>query len=200
MGLVKIIRDSGYIPENEILTAVEYKSIYNTRLLEMVSKRVARIESGSLHPEDYTVKGSISFLKNLREKGITLFLASGTDQEDVRREVKLMGYASFFNGGIFGSTGNPDEDPKKMVIKNIIKDIGSEAVSGLVTFGDGPVELRETKKRGGYCVGLVSDEIKRHGINLVKRKRLVLAGADILIPDFSYTEELQEILQEQADV
>ncbi len=194
LGLVKIIRDDAYVPENEILTALEYKSIFNTRLLEMVKKRVKRIESGNLLPEDYTVKGSISYLKHLREKGITLFLASGTDQEDVRREVQLMGYASFFNGGIYGSTGNPDEDPKKMVIKKIIMDIGTDAVSGLVTFGDGPVEIRETKKRGGYCVGLVSDEIKRHGINPEKRKRLVSAGADILIPDFSYTGELDELL------
>ncbi|RKX98778.1 MAG: carbohydrate kinase [Spirochaetes bacterium] len=194
MGLIKIIRDNGYVPEDEILTAVEYKSIFNTRLLNMVRKRVKRIESGNLSPEDYTVKGSISFLKYLRGKEITLFLASGTDEEDVKKEASFMGYASFFNGGIFGSLGNPDEDPKRMVVKKIINDIGRDAAAGIVTFGDGPVELRETKKRGGYCIGLVSDEVKRHGINQAKRKRLVSAGADILIPDFSYTEELEELL------
>jgi len=193
-GLVKIIRDNGYVPENEILSAVEYKSIFNARLLNMVEKRVHRIESGDLKAEDYTVKGSISFLEYLREKGITLFLASGTDEEDVRREAEIMGYASFFNGGIYGSLGIPDEDPKRMLVKKIIGDIGKDAVSGLVTFGDGPVEIRETKKRGAWCVGLVSDEVKRHGINQNKRKRLVSAGADILIPDFSYKGELEKIL------
>jgi len=194
MGLVKIVRDNGYVPEEKILSAGEYKSIYNTALLEMVKKRAARIESGNLQPEDYTIKGSIDYLKYLRERGITVFLASGTDQEDVRREADLMGYASYFNGGIYGSTGNPDEDPKRMVIRKIIRDIGTDAVSSLAVFGDGPVEIRETKKRGGYCVGLVSDEVKRHGINLSKRKRLVSAGADILIPDFSYRSELEELL------
>ncbi|MCK5736820.1 MAG: HAD family hydrolase, partial [Spirochaetaceae bacterium] len=194
MGLVKIVQDNGFVPGNEILTAEEYKSIFNTRLLKMVGGRVKRIESGSLLPEDYTVKGSISYLKRLREKGITLFLASGTDEEDVKREAEIMGYASFFNGGIFGSLGNPDEDPKKMLVKKIIKQLGEDAVSEIVTFGDGPVEIRETKKKGGYCVGLVSDELKRHGTNPAKRKRLVSAGADILIPDFSYISELDELL------
>jgi len=200
MGLIKIIRENGYIPEDEILTAKEYKSIFNKKLLEMVRKRVKRIESGSLSPEDYTVKGSISFLKQLREKGITLFLASGTDEEDVKKEAAIMGYASFFNGGIFGSLGNPDEDPKRLVVKKIITDIEKDTAEGIVTFGDGPVELRETKKRGGYCIGLVSDEVKRHGINPAKRKRLVSAGADILIPDFSYTEELKELLFHGSEV
>ena len=140
----------------------------------------------------------------LKEKGITLYLASGTDGVDVQREAELMGYASFFDGGIHGSTGNPDEDPKRMVIRKIIGEIGESHASRIVTFGDGPVEIRETRKRGGFCVGLVSDEVKRHGINPAKRSRLVLAGSDILIPDFSYTTELENILftnqQEQAGV
>ena len=193
-GLVKLVRDNGYVPEKDILTPEGYKALYNSRLLEMVKKRTARIESGDLSPEDYTMKGSISYLEYLRERGITVFLGSGTDQEDVRKEAELMGYASYFNGGIYGSVGNPDEDPKRMVIRKILKDLGPDSVSGLICFGDGPVELRETKKRGGYCVGLVSNEVKRHGINPDKRTRLVSAGADILIPDFSYTRELEEIL------
>ncbi len=194
MGLVKLVRDNGYVPEDDILSAAEYKAIFNTRLLEMVNKRIRRIESGSLQSEDFTIKGSISFLNVLKKKGITLFLASGTDGVDVQREAELMGYASFFDGGIFGSTGNPDEDPKRMVVRKIIAEIGENHASGIVTFGDGPVEIRETRKRGGFCVGLISDEVKRHGINPAKRSRLVLAGSDILIPDFSYTAELEDIL------
>jgi hypothetical protein len=43
-------------------------------------------------------------------------------------------------------------------------------------------------------VGLVSDEVRRHGINPAKRERLVLAGADVLIPDFSWAEDILSAL------
>ena len=64
----------------------------------------------------------------------------------------------------------------------------------MATFGDGPVEIRETRKRGGTAVGVASDEVRRYGLNLAKRTRLVLAGADIIIPDFSQEDLLMKIL------
>ena len=57
-------------------------------------------------------------------------------------------------------------------------------------FGDGPVELREGKKRGATAIGVASDEARRHGMNIAKRPRLVLGGADAIIPDFSWAPEL----------
>ena len=64
----------------------------------------------------------------------------------------------------------------------------------LVCFGDGPVELREGKKRGGWAVGIASDEIRRYGLNLAKRERLISAGADMIIPDFSQLASLTKCL------
>ena len=49
---------------------------------------------------------------------------------------------------------------------------------------------REGKKRGAVAVGIASDERQRHGFNPHKRARLVLAGADVLVPDFSWQDEL----------
>ena len=60
-------------------------------------------------------------------------------------------------------------------------------------FGDGPVEMREAKKRGLVAVGILSDEKQRYGANLSKRERLILGGANLLIPDFSMANELKEI-------
>jgi len=51
--------------------------------------------------------------------------------------------------------------------------------------GDGPVEIVEGRKVGALCIGVASDEIRRHGINYSKRTRLIKAGAHIIIPDFS---------------
>jgi hypothetical protein len=62
------------------------------------------------------------------------------------------------------------------------------------TFGDGPVEIRETHKRDGITIGLASDEKKRYGLNQRKRVRLIKAGADIIVPDFSQASELLRLL------
>ena len=64
----------------------------------------------------------------------------------------------------------------------------------VITFGDGPVEMRETRRRGGYAVGIASDEIRRYGWNDRKRSRLILAGADLLIPDFAEAEALADLI------
>jgi hypothetical protein len=53
------------------------------------------------------------------------------------------------------------------------------------TFGDGPVEMRETRKCGGFSIGVASDEVRRFGWNMTKRSRLIRAGANLIVPDFS---------------
>jgi hypothetical protein len=62
------------------------------------------------------------------------------------------------------------------------------------TFGDGPVEIRETRKRGGFCIGVASDELRRFGWNLVKRTRLIRAGASVVVPDYSQLTALLKVL------
>ena len=55
-------------------------------------------------------------------------------------------------------------------------------------------ELRETHKRGGLTVGIASNEVRRFGLNVNKRSRLIRAGADIIMPDFSQMKDLLAIL------
>jgi phosphoglycolate phosphatase-like HAD superfamily hydrolase len=132
-------------------------------------------------------------LHELRERGVTLYLASGTDVEDVKNEAQAMGYADLFNGGIYGSVGDVSKYSKKMVIDNIITSNNLHGAE-LITFGDGPVEIRETRKQDGITVGVASDEVRRHGMNIEKRTRLIKAGADFIIPDFSQYKKLFKVL------
>jgi sugar/nucleoside kinase (ribokinase family)/phosphoglycolate phosphatase-like HAD superfamily hydrolase len=187
-GLEKMVRDFGYVKEEAVLDPLGYKKLYNERLLAMVQKRSHSIRRGTYSPEDYTIKGAISFLKRLQKAGVTLYLASGTDEADVRREAALLGYDSLFSR-IYGSVGDITRDPKQVVFETIMAAIGSGAERCAV-FGDGPVELREARRNGAAAIGLLSDETQRFGINLKKRSRLVLSGADALIPDFSWVDEL----------
>lgn len=56
----------------------------------------------------------------------------------------------------------------------------------LLSFGDGPVEIEATKAAGGLAVGVASDE-QQNGPGKEdphKRKLLLGAGADMLIPDY----------------
>jgi hypothetical protein len=80
-----------------------------------------------------------------------------------------------------------------MVIENILTENNLQGPE-LAVFGDGPVELRECIKRESVAVGIASDEIRRHGINLEKRARLIKAGAHIVVPDFSQHRLLMKFL------
>ncbi len=193
-GLTELVKSAGYVPPASVLDEFEYKALYNRRLLAMVEERTKRLEKGERDVRDYTLKNAVEFLKALRERGLTLFLASGTDQEDVEREAAILGYAELFNGGIYGARGSIDHEPKKLVLASILSKIGADQAQRIVTFGDGPVELRETKKVGGICVGVASDEVRRYGLNETKRTRLVLAGADMIIPDYSQMGRLLAVL------
>ena len=67
----------------------------------------------------------------------------------------------------------------------------------LAVFGDGPVEMRECVKREGIAIGVASDEIRRHGLNIEKRARLIKAGAHLIISDFSQHGRLMKFLFEE---
>ncbi len=192
-GLVDMVEKEGYIPKNEIKSAAEYKAIYLDKLMVSVNDRIKRFEKGERGISEYTMLGAVKLLKIYKDKGFTLFLASGTDEENVIEEATVLGYAEMFNGGIYGSKGNEIGDAKKIVIERIIKESGNTG-DNLMVIGDGPVELREGRKVGAICIGVASDEIRRYGMNESKRERLIKAGAHIVIPDFSQLTELNKII------
>ncbi len=193
-GLVRMVREFGCVPEGQILDEFGYKAIYNEALMAMVSRRLAKLERGELQVEDFLIKNAWALLERLRDAGVRLCLASGTDQEDVRREARALGYADLFDGGIWGSVGDVNKDAKRIVLDRIMNEIGDAGMAGLVTFGDGPVEMRETRRRGGFAIGVASDEIRRYGLNLEKRSRLIRSGADLIVPDFSQLDRLLDCL------
>jgi rfaE bifunctional protein kinase chain/domain len=195
--LVKLIDLNNYVKKEDILDAWDYKKIYNDKLLKKVAKRREKLASGQLNIDDVTIKGAVKTLIKLIANNTKTYLASGTDVEDVIEEAKALGYAQFFTGGINGSEGDVSLDPKRKVIQNLIGEIENNndiKINECVVFGDGPVEMREAKKHGLIAIGIMSDETRRWGKNLSKRERLILAGADILIEDFSSFSQLAKLL------
>jgi len=189
-GLREMVREFGCVPEDRILDAAGYKTIYREGLMALVRERLAKFERGELAVEDYSLKNAVNFLRALYRAGVRLFLASGSDVQDVVHEAAAMGYAGVFEGRIYGSVGDPEKEAKRIVLERILNDIGEQNMRHLACFGDGPVEIRETHKRGGCSVGVASDEVRRFGLSREKRARLIRAGADLIIPDYSQMERV----------
>ena len=193
-GLVEMVREFGCVPEPEIKDERGYKADYDKELAAMVGARVALLESGEMDVDDFTIKGVLPIIEALYQAGVQLFLASGTDHSDVERESEVLGVARFFEGRIVGSIGDPKVEAKKAVLREIANQLGEDALRDLVTFGDGPVEIRETKKRSGYAIGVATDEPRRFGWNMAKRSRLIRAGSDLVIPDFLQWKKVLDLM------
>jgi sugar/nucleoside kinase (ribokinase family)/phosphoglycolate phosphatase-like HAD superfamily hydrolase len=200
VGLRDLVRHFGYVPKSEVLDEHGYKHIFNIELLKMVAGRVKKLKAGELEVEDFQIKNAARLLFELHRRGIELYLASGTDEADAIAEAEALGYAHYFEGRIYGAVGDITVEAKKIVLEKIIRE---HNLSGheFATIGDGPVEIRETQRRGGLCIGVASDELRRFGLNLSKRKRLIRAGASLIVPDFSQLPTLLKVLQlDQARV
>lgn len=186
--LVEMVREHGIVPEDQILDAHGYKKIYNDRLMERVRERIAKLESGELKPVDVTVKGSLDFVKEVHDRGLHMYIFSGTDRDDVQNEAGLVGAAQYFSE-IWGALRTYAESNKEMIIKSILGEHDLHGSEVLVV-GDGPVEIRLAHEHDCVSVGVCSDEVRGHGWSEEKRARLTNAGADILIPDFGEWEAL----------
>ena len=192
-GLVEMVKENGFVPEDKILDSWGYKKVYNDRLMVPVNERIKEIETGVKSINDYTLKGALDFCKMLYNRNVMMYMASGTDRVDVRNESEKVTAAQYFKGGIYGAIGTIEEYSKDKVIKEILKEHNLHG-SELVVLGDGPVEIRNAKANGAIAIGVASDEETGHGWNEAKIGRLTNAGCDILIPDFSEGEALLKYL------
>ena len=192
-ALIALVHKFGHVKPEAILDAAGYKRLFNEELMKVVDARMEQLRSGQLGPEHFQIRHAALFLRELHRRGVTLYLASGTDQADVLEEAQALGYAGYFEGRVFGAADTL-QDAKRAVLERMMDERG---LSGheFAMFGDGPLEIRETRKRGGVAVGLASDEAHCAGVNPSKRKRLVRAGADLIIADYSAHESLLEMLR-----
>ncbi|HEV3146120.1 MAG TPA: HAD family hydrolase [Gemmataceae bacterium] len=193
--LAEEVRRRGGEPCNPL----EYKHQYHDRLMARIRDRLAALELGQAGPDDWTVHGSHALLQNLQNRGVTMYLASGTDVGFVRREAELLQIAAYFEPHIYGALDEYSKFSKKLIIDQILSENRIQGEE-LLAFGDGFVEIEEVRKVGGVAVGVASDEALRQGIDARKRKRLIEAGADIIIGDYRQREELLRWLFEKSEV
>ena len=177
--LCEELRKRGATP----LEPLAYKRIYHDRLWQRIAGRVAGLKAGRIAPDDLMVPGARDLLVGLREAGVSLYLASGTDLTYVQDEASALGVAECFDGGIYGALDRWESFSKAMVIEQILREHRLQGEQ-LVVFGDGYVEIENAKRVGGIAVGVASDEVRREGVDEWKRSRLLQAGADLIVPEF----------------
>ncbi|MGC8760444.1 MAG: HAD family hydrolase [Bryobacteraceae bacterium] len=187
--LARQVELRGGRPEDPLV----YKYRYLDRLHARIRHRLEELETGAAPPEKYLVPGSRELLELLRGRGMTLYLASGTDQQFMRREADLLGLTPYFNGGVFGALDDYRSFSKKILIERII---GRAECSGdeILAFGDGYVEIENVKAVGGVAVGVATDEPECRRVDEWKRQRLIAAGADYIIPNYLCLDELKRCL------
>ena len=185
--LAERIRQRGGSPREPLW----YKHEYLRRLDQRIGDRVEGLRSGRIRPDDLLVHGSRQLLERLSARGLTLYLASGTDEPFVMAEAGLLDVARYFGPRIFGARDDYQNFSKQMVIDRILRD---HAISGerLLAFGDGYVEIENTKAVGGLAVAVASDEANNGSgrVDQWKRQRLLGVGADVVIPDYRDAEAL----------
>lgn len=191
-GLVELIHREGFVEKSEVKSAEFYKLQFLELLTERVAKRLDQFQCKELETEDFTIKNVLSFIQQLKDASLELYLASGTDQANVIQEANSLGYGSWFKGGIHGAL--PDGISAKQKVLRHLLDEKQASPQEIVVVGDGPSEIREGRKVGAFCIGVASDELRRHGLNLAKRERLIRAGAHLIIPDFAQSDTLLKIL------
>ena len=185
MRLAEEVKKRGGKP----LEPLEYKRRYNDLLMAHIGKRREALKNGTARPEELTMPRIAELLERLRERGLSLYLASGTDYEYVCEEAALLEVADYFDGGIYAAQERVEDFSKAQVIQQMLRE---HELNGpeLLSFGDGYVEILNAKEVGGLAVGVASDEVGKVNVNEWKRNRLIQAGADLIVPGYAEMERM----------
>ena len=189
--LAERVKERGGVPREPIW----YKQEYLRRLNLRIGSRVSDLRLGRVQPDTFLVYGVRSLLESLQRRGITMYLASGTDEPFVKEEAALLGLTPFFADHIYGAQYDYRKFSKKMLIEQILREHQIPG-SRLLAFGDGYVEIQNTSEAGGLAVAVASDEA-HNGSGIVdpwKRKRLLEVGAEVVIADYRDAESLLAML------
>lgn len=179
--LAERIKERGRTPQEPLW----YKHEYLRRLEERIRHRTDGLRKGDFKPDDFLVFGARQLLELLQQRGVTLYLASGTDEPFVKTEAGLLEVTRYFGRHIYGALDDYQQFSKKMVIERILRE-NRIAGEQLLSFGDGYVEIQNTREVGGLAVAVASDEANNGSgrFDEWKRQRLLGVGADIVVPDF----------------
>ena len=179
----------------DALEPLQYKKMYLDLLWVKIRNRVEDLQKDRVSPEQYMVPGARALLEMLKDRGLKMYLASGTDEIYMKEEARLLDVTRYFEGGVYGAQDDLKSFSKKMLVNRILShtDVRGEEIIG---FGDGYVEIEEVKLVGGTAVGVATTEPECREIDDWKRNRLIGVGADFIVPNYLALSNLKHELFE----
>ena len=105
-----------------------YKAEYNRRLMEYIAAKKNALISGAVPPETYRIAGAAQFLCALKNAGVDLYLASGTDHADVCEEARLVGVYDLFTE-VRGAPAHAAACSKEAVLRLLFEEKGLRAAA-----------------------------------------------------------------------
>ena len=165
----------------------DYKDAFNERLMQRVLERKHLLQSGAADTELFLVPGSRCFLEAFKALHVPMFLASGTDDADVRSEAAALRVDGYFDE-IAGAPHRVDGCAKKATLRKLLRP-GEK----MLIVGDGKVEIRLGREAGAVTLGIASwDRFENLTANLnpIKENRLTQSGAHALTADYSDAETI----------
>lgn len=167
---------------------LDYKWQYLHLLQGKIAHRLEDLQRGA-NKDPYLIRGSIELLDGLVRRGASCYLASGTDEQFVIAEAKLLGLDHYFADRIYGARDDYQSFSKQLLLERIRADHGLSGAE-IAVFGDGYVEIEAARSVGGVAIGIASLESGERGWDEWKKERLCAAGAHILVPDWCESELL----------
>ncbi len=174
-----------------------YNLDFQRRLRARIKERLADIHTHPERRDHYLVYEARSILTLLQKRGIVIHLLSGTAHADLLIESEALGIACFLEDRIYGPENLKPGFTKRAVFEQIVRD-HALSPGQLLCFGDGAVEIMDTRHLGGLAVAVASDEAANGSgrVDPNKQTHLLKAGAHAVIPDYRHAEQLVKILLE----
>ncbi|MGI6368626.1 MAG: HAD family hydrolase [Anaerolineae bacterium] len=170
---------------------------YRRDLASVIDSRHTTLAARDPSGQHWLVPGARGMLQGLQAHGIGMFLASGTDHDQVVLEAELLGLTGFFQLGIAGAVPPPAVFTKDLLVERLIRE-GLYTGGEMLGIGDGPVEISAVARAGGIAIGVASTELQPGTLNVEKRQRLIDAGAHLIVADLSEHEVLLAYLADQG--
>ena len=116
--------------------------------MRVVDERKAALADNTAQRQQFLIAGSETLLEIFRQKGLELYVASGTDDEDVTTEVGILGLKDYFCR-IAGAGYRSMQCSKEMTLRDLLKKSGFDGEE-LLIMGDGKVEIALGREIGAW--------------------------------------------------
>ena len=137
---------------------------------------------------DFLIKGSVEFLTRLQAAGLKTYIASGTEEPDLRCEAEALGLLPHLTK-IYGSPLKVIRNAKEHCLQCVMEEEGFDQTE-ILFVGDGHLEISIGHNHGTLTLGAATDENTREDLDPVKRKVLIEAGADAIVPNYVNSDEI----------